>query len=132
MVYDKIYKKAKKSIIVIDDYISLKTLNQLKHIKSSINITIISDNKGGRDKLQEHEYKDFQSEHSNIKLIQNCNIVHDRYIILDYGFSNSVTYHCGASSKDAGKKVCNISQLQDVAILTSKVTELLRNPELSF
>ena len=44
--YQKIYKKAKKNIIVIDDYIGVKTLRHLSTAKSAVKVTIISDNKG--------------------------------------------------------------------------------------
>ena len=43
-VYQTIYKTAKKSIILIDDYIGVKTLLLLKAAYSNIEITIISDN----------------------------------------------------------------------------------------
>lgn len=40
--YQKIYSKAKKSIYIVDDYISLNTLLMLKHIPSNICVTIFS------------------------------------------------------------------------------------------
>ena len=46
IAYQQIYRKAKKKITVIDDYISVKTLQQLAVAKDSTTITIISDNKG--------------------------------------------------------------------------------------
>ena len=33
---------------------------------------------------------------------------HDRLIVLDYGLTTEQAYHCGASSKDAGKKLYSI------------------------
>ena len=41
-----IYKKAEKSIIIVDDYLGIKTLHHLTHAEATIDITIISDNKG--------------------------------------------------------------------------------------
>lgn len=58
----------KKSIIIIDDYISIRTLKMMNHVKLSIEIKLISDNKRGRDKLQERELSDFQINHSYTKL----------------------------------------------------------------
>ena len=42
--YEKIYSLAKQSIIVIDDYISERTLRLMKHVNRSVSITIFSDN----------------------------------------------------------------------------------------
>jgi hypothetical protein len=39
--------------------------------------------------------------------------VHDRYIVIDYGFSSEMIYHCGASSKDAGSKITTIMAIEN-------------------
>ena len=62
VAYTKIYKAAKKSIIVIDDYIGLKTLELLRCVKKGVKINIYSDNKAGRDKLTKNIYDDFVSQ----------------------------------------------------------------------
>jgi len=46
IAYQSIYKLANDSIIIIDDYIDVKTLQLLKICDSNIKITIITDNKG--------------------------------------------------------------------------------------
>jgi ORF6N domain. len=56
-------------------------------------------------------------------------ILHDRYIILDFGTENEKIYHCGASSKDAGNKVSSISTTADNAIYRPLIEDLLTNPE---
>ena len=61
LAYQKIYRKTKSSLIIIDDYISTKTLQHLLHAKATVNLTIISDNKA-RPKLRKSEYDDFVSE----------------------------------------------------------------------
>ena len=40
-------------------------------------------------------------------------IIHDRYIVLDYNTSNEKIYHCGASSKDSGKRINTIIEIND-------------------
>ena len=40
VVYDEIYRQAKKSIFIVDNYIGLKTLEKLINIKSGVNIPI--------------------------------------------------------------------------------------------
>ena len=39
-------------------------------------------------------------------------------------------YHCGASSKDAGKKITSIMQVKDISNYSDMVRELLANPPL--
>ena len=59
-------------------------------------------------------------------------IFHDRYVILDFGTENEKIYHCGASSKDAGKKVCAISTITDNAVYKPLIKKLLKNRALVF
>ena len=107
-----IYESANKSIYIIDDYIYIKTLQLLKVCKSSIEIIIFSDNKG-QNNLNKNFVKDFISYTGfNIKFKKN-NKFHDRYIILDYDTENETLYHCGASSKDAGKRITTITQIKE-------------------
>ncbi len=128
--YQKIYSKAKKSIFIIDDYISLNTLLMLKHISSNVNVTIFSDNK--LNLLRSAEYKRFALEYPSITINfkQNNNIFHDRYIVLDYGTKNEKVYHCGASSKDTGKKITTITESQDISIYKLMIKNILNNNAL--
>lgn len=54
---------------------------------------------------------------------------HDRLIILDYGEKTELVYHCGASSKDAGKKLCAINQITETAIIHPVIDRLLTLPD---
>ncbi|MBR0380950.1 MAG: ORF6N domain-containing protein [Eubacterium sp.] len=132
LAYQKIYRFAKKGIVVIDDYISIKTLQHLLHSKTSVKLTIISDNKA-RPPLRQTEYVDFQKENPgrSIAFITTAHKAHDRYIILDYGTKDMRVYHCGASSKDAGKKITTITQVRDLSGYSDMVKELLANPTLT-
>ena len=58
VAYQEIYKLAKKTIYIIDDYISVKTLQLLKIHNSNINIIIISDNKA-RNNINNNYLDDF-------------------------------------------------------------------------
>lgn len=131
MAYQKIYKKAKKNIIMIDDYLGVKTLHHLSHVKAGVGITIISDNKG-RTTLRLSEYNDYITEYpgQNISFIKSSNRTHDRYIILDYGTKTMKVYHCGASSKDAGRKITTITEIKEGEIYKDTVKTLLMNPPL--
>ena len=131
VAYQTIYNKAKKNIIVIDDYIGVKTLNHLVQTKQGISITIISDNKGSHS-LKLSEYNDFLIEYpaKKISFIQSCNKSHDRYIILDFDLPSMKIYHCGASSKDAGNKITTIAEIKGIIDYKNTIRGLLSNPIL--
>ena len=114
----------------LDDYIGTKTLQHLVHAKPDVKITIVSDNKLRLLKLS--EYNDFLTEYPTRKVdfIKARGRVHDRYIVLDNDTSGMRIYLCGASSKDAGKRITTISRLMDVDVLKNVVNELLANPPL--
>lgn len=132
VAYQKIYKKAKKNIIMVDDYIGVKTLYHLVHAKINVNIIVISDNKG-YSPLRLTEYNDFQIEYPgrSINFIESANKAHDRYIVLDYGTKTMQVYHCGASSKDAGKKITTITEIKEVDIYKDTIRNLMTNPPLT-
>ena len=131
LAYQKIYRCAKRELLIIDDYISTKTLQHILHSKAAVKLTIISDNKA-RPPLRRTEYSDFQRENPgrNIDFITSANKAHDRYIILDFNTKDMKVYHCGASSKDAGKKITTITQIKDLSRYTEMVKDLLLNPAL--
>ena len=130
IAYSGIYKSAKKSIFVIDNYIGLKTLVLLKGASKSVQITVFSDNIGRG--LHQSDYNDFHSQYPSINLgfRKTCGIYHDRYIVLDYNTKTERIYHCGASSKDAGNKVTTISEVADRQVYHPIVDALLLNPVL--
>ena len=128
LAYQKIYRLAKRKLMVIDDYISTKTLQHLLHSRSSVSLVVVSDNKA-RPPLRSAEYADFQKENPgrSIGFFSSAGKVHDRYIILDCGTSDMKVYHCGASSKDAGKKITTITQVKDISAYKDMVKDLLEN-----
>lgn len=130
IAYQEIYRSAQKSITIIDDYIGVKTLQHLVHARQGVHLTIISDNKSNLLKLS--EYNDYLTEYPSkkIKFIRSQNRAHDRYIILDYGTSGMKVYHCGASSKDAGKRITTIARLMDTEGYKKAIDMLLTNPPL--
>ena len=129
--YQKIYRGARSKILIIDDYIGTKTLHHLAHSKKYVKITIISDN-AARPKLRLSEYKDFMTENPErtITFLQSLHRSHDRYIVLDEGATYMKIYHCGASSKDAGKRITTITELSDINEYRAAIKEMLKNPVL--
>ena len=130
VAYQKIYRSAKKSIIVVDDYIGVKTLQHLVHAKSGVTLTVISDNKFNLLKLT--EYNDFLTEYpkKTVDFISSQDRAHDRYIVIDNGTTGMKVYHCGASSKDAGKRITTITRLIDIDDYKKTIKTLLTNPPL--
>ena len=124
VAYQDIYKKAKASVIIIDDYIDVKTLQLLKAVKRGFLITIITDNKATNN-INASFIRDSGL---RIQFKHNNNVFHDRFVILDYKTETETFYHCGASSKDAGKKITAINRLSDGSGYYPSIDKALAGP----
>ncbi len=132
IAYSNIYKSAKKTIYVVDNYISLKTLELLRVAKNNVKIIVFSDNNKNRDMLTSSILKDFRNDYPNIDIEFKVTDgkYHDRYIAVDYNTKVESIYHCGASSKDVGSKITTISKIEDTKIYHQIFDELLNNDNL--
>ena len=129
IAYIEIYQQANKSIYVVDDYMNAKSLQHLSQKADGVEVVLFTENgKGGRGFLTNSLVKDFQNEYPTIRIKPNPDC-HDRLIILDYGEKAELVYHCGASSKDAGKKLCAINQITETAIIHPVIDRLLSLPD---
>ena len=127
LAYQQIYSLAEHSIIIIDDYIGLRTIQLLKVAKQDIDIIIFSDNVA-RDSIDEQTLIDFNNEyHRDIKLFKNDKKFHDRYIVIDYTYPNETIYHSGPSSKNAGHKISTITKIDEMKAYRPLLNDLLRN-----
>ena len=130
IVFDEIYRSAKKTIYIIDNYISVRTLEKLINVQSGIEVLIFSDNlnKG----LTKNMFDDFCKEYPslNVRLYVSGGVVHDRYIILDYGLDSEKIYLCGGSSKDAGNRISTIIEDSDRDKYGEMIKKLLMNQHL--
>ena len=115
LAYTTVYKSAKKSIFLIDNYIGLKTLELLRAAKDNVEIIVFSENLKNKDMLTRSILNDFKQDYPNIQLkIKNAGTMyHDRYLAIDYGTNHEAFYFCGASSKDAGNKISTISKIEE-------------------
>lgn len=113
VAYMKIYAMAKKSIIIIDNYVGVKTLDLLRGIAKNASVHIFSEQRGD-EKITPAIKADFEKARPDVSLnIDRPNRkFHDRYIFLDYGLPGEKLFLCGASSKDAGNKVTTIMQIE--------------------
>ncbi len=91
-----IIKKAKKSIILIDNYIDESVLTIFSKNTKKLDIKIYTKNISEKLKL---DIKKYNEQYGNIEL-KNFNDSHDRFLIID----EKEVYHFGASLKDLGKK----------------------------
>ena len=94
IAYSEIYSYAEKTIHIIDNYISLKTLVLLKSVPSRVKVTIFSDNVNHG--LHQTEFTDFRNEYSHVdvELRSSGGIYHDRYIFIDHATPNEMIFHC--------------------------------------
>ncbi len=97
--YIDIYQQAGKSIYVVDDYVNTKTLQLLSQKQAGVEVILFT---------------------------ADC---HDRLIVLDYGEPTEQAYHCGASSKDAGKKLCAINAISETSMIHPVIDRLLSAPD---
>jgi hypothetical protein len=131
VAYTQIYTMAKKSVLIVDDYLNVKTLDLLRCVAKGVSVKIFSE-QHGHARLTASMLADFRAARPDVELGDvraTGNIFHDRYIYLDFGTANEKLFHCGASSKDAGNKITTIMQLEDIAVYRPLFERLLREGE---
>ena len=107
-------KKARKSIILIDNYIDESVLMILSKRKKNCSATIYTKNISKQLQLDLKKHNE-QYSPIEIKLLKNA---HDRFLILD----NKFVYHIGASLKDLGKKWFAFSKFdKDALVILEKL-----------
>ena len=92
----ELISKAKKTIVLIDNYIDETTLIQLSKRNKKVRCTIYTERITDQLKLDLDKHN-AQYTPIEIRILKNS---HDRFLILD----NSELYHLGASLKDLGKR----------------------------
>lgn len=125
LAYIDIYQQATSSIYVVDDYMNAKTLQLLSQKKKGVEVILFTENGHGRKGfLTEAVVNDFSTQFPTLRIKPNPDC-HDRFIIIDYGMPTEQAYHCGASSKDAGKKLCAINKLENSSMIHPVMDVLL-------
>ena len=103
---EKLIGKARATIILIDDYVDHQTLDMLSRKQRQTEVIIVTDKKG--DNLTQKEIDSFNSQCGKLT-VRYSRRFHDRFLILD----NTELYNCGASLKDAGKRVFALNRMHD-------------------
>jgi hypothetical protein len=104
----RIIRSAKKSIVLIDNYIDESTFTHLSKKEKNVTASIFS--KSNSNQLQ-LDLKKANEQYGGFEL-KPFNKSHDRFLIIDH---NEV-YHLGASLKDLGKKWFAFSKLDKLLV----------------
>ena len=102
-----------------------KTLQLLSQKKQGVEVILFTENGHGRNGfLTTTVVNDFAGQYPPIRIKSNPDC-HDRLIVIDYGLPTEQAYHCGASSKDAGKKLCAINKIENTTMIHPVMNRLL-------
>ncbi|MDR2971801.1 MAG: virulence RhuM family protein [Bacteroidales bacterium] len=99
----KLIKSAKKSIVLIDNYIDETVLTLLSKRQAKVSAQIYTKRISTQLQL---DLKKHNSQYAPIN-INTSNSFHDRFLIID-----NTVYHIGASIKDLGKKLFAFSKME--------------------
>ena len=125
VAYIDIYQQATTSIYVVDDYMNAKTLQLLSQKKQGVEVVLFTENGHGKKGfLTPAVVSDFSNQYPSLRIKSNSDC-HDRLIVIDYGLPTEQAYHCGASSKDAGKKLCAINKIVNTEMIRPVMEKLL-------
>lgn len=108
LLISRIIRKAKKSIVLIDNYIDESVLQLLTKRKKNIPVTIYTRSISKQLKLDITKYN---KQYPTVA-VQTLKISHDRFLIID----ENILYHFGASLKDLGKKWFAFSRMDIGAV----------------
>ena len=115
--FQRLIQKAKKEIILIDNYIDLSVLDRLSQKNKGVKVTIYTKKDTPIKKL---DIDKFNTQYPTL-LIKHTSTMHDRFLILD----NTEIYHIGASIKDLGKKCFGFTQMEDAVIIIKAIIQNL-------
>jgi hypothetical protein len=114
---DHLIKKARRAIIIVDNYLDESVLEMLRAKTSGVSVSIITANP---EKIRAQHVAKFNQQYPTVKVVKS-KVFHDRFIIID----GDTAYHVGASLKDLGKKCFALSVIKDSGDLIAKVNMLL-------
>ena len=110
----EIFDLAKEEIIIIDNYIGKKILDELRTINKKI--IVISSN------INETLKGKYLKQYNNITFI-NKESYHVRFIIID----RKIIFHSGASFKDLGKKCFAINEIENKIENDKLINDIIKN-----
>lgn len=115
----ELIRTARKSIVLIDNYVDDATLTLLSKAGKKVKITILTKTISKQLALDIKKYNE-QYPEITVKEFHNS---HDRFIMID----DKTVYHVGASLKDLGKKWFAFSRFdKDAFMLMAKITDIVK------
>lgn len=100
-----IIEKAVVSIVLIDPYCDIKTLNALKGKPNNVTMKIITSSKS---RLSQTDIEAFGDDYGNLTVVYSEDY-HDRYLVVD----SIYYYHLGASINYLGRRLSQITLIED-------------------
>ena len=101
-------RSAKKSVLLIDNYVDDSVLSLFSKRRKSVGVTILT---GHISRQLEIDAKKFNEQYEPLT-VRQFNSSHDRFLIID----ETDLYHFGASLKDLGKKWFAFSKMEIGAV----------------
>lgn len=101
--------RAEQSIILIDGYIDVVTLNILAKKKDQVSVLAYT---YPNARITNQDITNFNAQYPTLE-VKRSTAFHDRFLILD----EKEGYHIGASIKDAGKKCFAINRMEDIGVI---------------
>lgn len=99
----KFIRRAKKTLVVVDAYLGVATLDMLAKRQRGVAIELITHSNG---ELAESDFEAFGRQYGNLtKSI--CGICHDRFVVVD----DTEVYWIGASLKDVGRLTFAVARI---------------------
>ncbi len=113
-----LFRSAKKSIVIIDNYLDDSVLTHLTKRKKNVSVTLLTRNISRQLAL---DIEKFNKQYPPIEIKEFKN-AHDRFIIID----SATVYHFGASLKDLGRKWFAFSKMDiGAAQMLTKLEEVV-------
>lgn len=112
----QLVQRAEQSIVLVDGYVDVKTLNILAKKKPGVPVGIWTH---PNTSLTRHDVSTFNAEYPELT-VRYTRAFHDRFLILD----DREGYLIGASLKDAGKRSFGLAKIEDAATISDILARL--------
>lgn len=110
-------RKAKKEIILIDNYVDNDVLDMLSKKQTNVSVILYTLPNANINKT---DIKKFNAQYPTLTDNRTTK-VHDRYLIID----NNELYTIGASLKDLGKKCFSFTKMEEKGLITELLNRLV-------
>ena len=109
VVVTRIIETAQESIVAIDPYVDIRTLNSFKSKRKDVPLRIITSQKANLSKI---DLEIFSEKYGEV-FVETDETYHDRYLIID----DELFYHIGGSVNYLGKRLSQITLIKDKDII---------------